>query len=129
MRTGSLLLGMMMAASLAGCSDSLCGNEMLDRITSPDGKMVAAVFSRECGATTGSNVQVSIIRQGTVPDDAGNIFIMDSASYSADIKPRWIDNGHLALIIPEYSRVYLKNGSAEGVRISYQDQRSGFESD
>ena len=129
MRMRALLPAIAMAASLAGCSVGPCENEVLDRVTSPDGKMAALVFSRECGATTGANIQISIVGEGIVPHDAGNTFIMDGASYSPDIRPRWIDGDHLVLTIPEYSRVFLKNSLVERTRISYQDKRTGFEPD
>jgi hypothetical protein len=43
---------------LTGCS--MCGNEPLHTETSPDGKLVAIAFLRDCGATTAYSTQVSI---------------------------------------------------------------------
>lgn len=34
------------------CDSSLCSNQILDEMTSPDGKYIASFFERDCGATT-----------------------------------------------------------------------------
>ena len=39
------------ALVLTSC-DGLCGNDLLNEVTSPTGEYVAAVFERNCGATT-----------------------------------------------------------------------------
>ncbi len=117
MRMVSMAPAMAVAGLLGACSFSPCENIMLDRIDSPDGRKTVAAFSRECGATTGENVQVSIIAKGgTVPDDGGNVLIMDH-TYLGAARPTWIDSGHLMLTIPEHSRVYLKNADKKDMRL------------
>ena len=61
---------------LSGCG--LCVNELLQEARSPDGKYKAVAFNRNCGATVGNNVQVSIIpSNASMPDGTGNVFIED----------------------------------------------------
>lgn len=49
MRLG-VSIGLVLVA--AGCGRHLCGNRVLAEISSPDGVYVAALFERNCGATT-----------------------------------------------------------------------------
>lgn len=37
---------------ISGCGSFLCGNDIFQEVVSPDGKFVATVFERNCGATT-----------------------------------------------------------------------------
>ena len=41
--------------------DGTCGNEIHAEQKSPDGKLKVVEFMRNCGATTGYNVQISIL--------------------------------------------------------------------
>jgi hypothetical protein len=46
---------------VSACSiEGDCENEILDRAQSPDGTMVATVFSRGCGATVDTNFQIYV---------------------------------------------------------------------
>ncbi|MEO3430522.1 hypothetical protein AAFN88_16810 [Pelagibius sp. CAU 1746] len=45
-----IVLGL--ASFLASCDSSICSNTMIHEIASPDGEIIAAVFERDCGATT-----------------------------------------------------------------------------
>ena len=54
---------------------ALCGNEVHSDVRSPDGRVHAVLFSRGCGATTGSRMQLSVLPTGeTLPNEAGNVF-------------------------------------------------------
>ena len=74
---------------------SLCSNEILAEELSPDGKLKAVIFTRNCGATTGYNRQVSILRVSeTLPNDGGNVFITDD---EPTLLVRWSDNTNLTI--------------------------------
>lgn len=119
----SFSIGMMsLALGLASCSGSQCQNEALDRVASPDGKLSAVVFSRNCGATTGDNIQVSVAQGNDDPTGKGNGLIVDQSTYSAADRPVWRGNRHLILTVPSGARVFLKSTSAEGVAISVREQ-------
>ena len=91
----SLTTRAMAAASvlaLTACSDS-CGNDVLADVPSPSGERRAVVFQRDCGATTGFSVQVSILRRGkSLPNEAGNTFTADAnhdPGVSLEVQPTW----------------------------------------
>jgi hypothetical protein len=53
-------------AGIAVIFGSGCANEVLSQTVSPDAKMKAVVFQRDCGATTGFSTQVSIIQNSSL---------------------------------------------------------------
>ena len=63
---------------------SICENQVIYERISPNGLLKAVVFSRECGATTGTSAHISVVPRffGT-PSGAGNVFIADSGHASA----------------------------------------------
>ena len=109
------------------CSDA-CGNYVQKVLPSPDGKHAAVLFRRDCGATTDFSTQVSVVRMGTRPKGSGNVFIADAdhgavgrAAWGdpwADMK--WVAPRHLVISYDARSRVFSKNGSASGVRITFE---------
>jgi hypothetical protein len=71
----------------AGCD--LCGNQEISRLPSPDGKLEAVIFGRDCGATTDFTTQISIVAKGaSVQRGSGNTFIGDS-NHGATPRARW----------------------------------------
>lgn len=70
---------------LSSCS-SLCKNEIITELPSPDGKLKAVVFQRDCGATTDYSTQVSILKTSDkLANKGGNIFVADSNHGAAPI--------------------------------------------
>ena len=60
-------------------STGCCANEFASEHLSPDGKWKFVTFDRNCGATTGNNMQVSLLpAQTRLSNDAGNAFIADN---------------------------------------------------
>ncbi len=61
-----------------GCNkvlDDMCSNDVLQSLTSPDGKAKAVVFERGCGATTGFSTQISLLGSGDeLPNKSGDVF-------------------------------------------------------
>src|SRR5579871_3272982 len=56
----------------------LCGNDVIARYPSPDGRLELIVFERDCGATTRFSTQASILdRGGKLANEAGNLFQAD----------------------------------------------------
>jgi hypothetical protein len=75
-----------------------CGNKVLQQASSPDGKYVATLFERSCGATTPFYRMVAL-------HSAGTDFRMDTADNSAfslqgqpDVKLQWEDTHRLVLV-------------------------------
>jgi hypothetical protein len=70
---GVLFVG---CARLFGDSFDMCGNTVLRTVPSPDGRLKAVVFERDCGATTGFSTQVSVLGSNDkLPNEAGNLFV------------------------------------------------------
>lgn len=58
LKTSSLLI---LALALDGCIGcNLCKVEVLERSASPDGKLVATILTRDCGATTSEYMAVNL---------------------------------------------------------------------
>jgi len=60
----------------SGCSD-MCGDTIIARLASPDGKHDAVMFQRDCGATTGFSTQISILNAGDQLSGMGTAFRAD----------------------------------------------------
>ena len=100
--------------------DGMCANDEIQTIASPDGTLKAVVFSRGCGATTGSSTQVSVLSaNASLPNRGGNVFVADTGSGAAPSGPgggpplRVVWNGPHALTIqhPPKARVFSSPGS------------------
>ena len=66
-------------------------------VTSPNNVYKAVEFSRDGGATTGFNTQISIIKAGKkLPDKPGNIYISDGRAFVTFV---WISDTELHIKI------------------------------
>lgn len=109
---------------LASCSQMSCENEVLDTIPSPDGSVSAVVFNRNCGATTGGNIHVSVISNGALPTEKGNALVMDEVIYSWDARPKWEREGKLTLTIPPNAKVFHKSNRIDGIQLEFVNEPS-----
>ncbi|WP_457418711.1 hypothetical protein [Roseateles sp. P5_E7] len=117
MRTIAALVALTISAALVGC-DVACGNEPIADATSPGGDLRAVVFSRNCGATTGFNTQISIVRTGDpVPDGGGNTFIADG---TVPLKLQWTSEAELVVSGALGSKAFKQERHVNGVLISYR---------
>jgi hypothetical protein len=128
MRLG-LALGMAAVACvlLGGCSDD-CADRVIKRYAAPDGRHSAVLFDRDCGATTGFNTQISILRAGERLSGGGNVFIADTnhnavkaAAWGgpwADVI--WLSPSRVLVGYVAGSRVSKQRAEVSGVKISYR---------
>jgi hypothetical protein len=124
LRTGIVAAGLL---GLGGCSDG-CSNNYISRADAPDGLHSAVMFQRECGATTGFSTQVSVLKRGTEPSGAGNIFRADDDHGAATAgnwggpwaEISWLAPDHLLVRYAAKSRLFEQRREVSGVRISYQ---------
>src|SRR5512132_2629104 len=81
-----LVIMLLLATSSCAFADP-CGNKVISDARSPDGRMTAIVFERDCGATTDFSTQVSILAADdplvTAPTllrstKSGNVFVADT---------------------------------------------------
>jgi len=100
-----------------GCG--LCRNEIGHEEYSPDRKLKAVVFKRDCGATTGFTTQVSLLGSAErLPDEAGNVFIADG---DPKIRVLWQSNNEVLVRFPPETKVHLKQNQAARVSVRYED--------
>ena len=100
-----------------GCG--LCGNEIGHEEYSPDRKLKAVVFKRDCGATTGFSTQVSLLGSAEkLRDEGGNVFIADG---DLKIRVQWQSNNEVLVKFPLGTKVHLKQNKVAGVSVRYED--------
>src|SRR5579872_1022360 len=94
-----------------GCHSYFCSNEFPAEHPSPDGKWKYVVFDRNCGATTSTNFQVSVLpSSASLPNAPANAFTGDynhgATSYVAKVE--WINSGTLLISYSPKARIFRK---------------------
>jgi hypothetical protein len=115
---------LMASFGLAACSD-MCANTEHQTAKSPDGRITAILFDRDCGATTGFSTQVSLVGPDEKPAGKGNVFIADQGTDSttwggpwAELK--WLGPNRLLVRYDATARVFAQNGNVGDVQISFE---------
>ena len=122
------LFAALLAGSIGGCTDDLCANQIVDRITDPRSDKIAYVFTRDCGATTDTATNVAIGRKGDDPARAQIVFTADADHGSALqeengaiwLRGSWTAPGTLSIAYAEHSRLFRAATSAMGATIRYR---------
>jgi len=94
MRKSLLLLVFCASTLLVGCND-LCDNEAPAEHASPDGRWKYVSFDRNCVATTGSNLQISVLPSSqSLSNEAANAFAADGSHGATSFvaQPEWLDS-------------------------------------
>lgn len=113
------LLIFLLVILLTSCDAGLCGNELIDEIASPDGKYVASIFERDCGATTPYIRVVSLRLSDTkfAPEDDDNwVFTIHDRS---DVKVSWVAVGQLKISYSATSDQPTQREKWRDVLVSY----------
>jgi hypothetical protein len=127
------LVGIVLLAGFGGCVDP-CGNEVISEVPSPDRRLKAIVFERDCGATTDFSTQVSVMPSGQQfltratwlrSTASGNVFVADTNHGEAppgprggpDVQVRWLGPTRLSISHDRRARVSLQLGSLNEVTI------------
>lgn len=104
---------------LSSCDASMCSNELIKEIVSPDGKYVASVFERNCGATTPYVNVVSLHRFGVkfYPDDSDNwVFTVHGKS---DVRVSWVADNKLKVSYSGTGDQPTKRSKWKNILVSY----------
>ena len=105
------------AMLLAGC-DHGCANAEASTIATPDGRLRAVVFSRDCGATTGFSTHVSVVPgRERLPNDGGNVLVLDG---QVKLEVSWLADNKLRIKGVNSARVFRQQASVLGVEVSYE---------
>ena len=81
--------------SLCSCVPDPCANAQISEDVSPNRKLKAVTFRRDCGATTKESVQVSVLPANKpLPNKPGNVFVVADTPI---VVVRWITDLHLSI--------------------------------
>ena len=120
MRCATILLVFACLIPMIGCTD--CQNEAPAEHVSPDGQWKYVSFDRNCGATTGSNLQISVLPVSkSLSNDAANAFIADDNHGATRFvaQPEWIPDHRLRIVYSAKARVFKKEAKVESIEIEY----------
>jgi hypothetical protein len=120
-------IGLLLLGTLAGCSD-LCSNTLVQVVKAPDGQHAAALFRRDCGASTSFSTHIAVLLPGDKVAGGGNAFIADDNDGAAAVGQwqgswadmRWLSPDHLLIRYAANSRIFKEANEVAGVRITYQ---------
>ncbi len=123
MKLFTILLSLTLMVFVSGC-DSMCANEVLQEIPSPDNKLKAVIFKRDCGATTGFSTQITIIKTDEkLQNKRGDVFSVDTDHDKVPSGPGggpkievvWKGPRQLQVKHPQKARIYL---SVKEIKVS-----------
>lgn len=124
---GTLGLVARSCVAMAEGIDDMCKNILLEEIPSPDARLKVAVFERDCGVTTVSSTQASVLDARTVlPNEAGNIFIAKTGQAPSGpgggpvLRVHWVKPNRVVLSHHEGVAVLLANQASGFVTVNYQ---------
>jgi len=97
---------------------SMCGNEIISTAVAQNRIFKAVVFKRDCGATTGCSVQVSLklAIKPLFDYETGNIFIIDG---DGPVEARWKDSRTLKIIYPIGSNLFKSRKQILFFKVEY----------
>ena len=107
---------------------SLCANELLSEIRSPDGVLKIVVFQRDCGATTAGSIQASVVAaEAPLPSTSGNLFAADddhgrapvTRAGTPELRVAWTSPREVVLQHDPRARVFKSAERVDDVRVSY----------
>ena len=125
MRESPVLLLLAVLLMLAGCTKSNCANEAIAKCSSPDGQWKYVSFDRNCGATTGNNLQISILPASeSQPSSAANAFIADDNHGATQFlaQPEWSSRQKLRIAYSKKARIFKKESKVGPIEIEYFEQ-------
>lgn len=111
----------MVALTVVGCRTQAlfdCADTVKKELPSPDGKYVALIIDRDCGATTSVSTRV-VIRESAKSlelSDAPPVLVVKESS---EISLNWDSPGTLAIDLPEGAGTYTKLETWQSIHIAY----------
>lgn len=115
------LFGLFVLA-LSNMPDDMCATSVFDHSISPKGNAKAVLFEIDCGATTGSNRQISIVPSNT--DLAGKNPKLPKSFFGASgapqVKMNWLTSDRLEIHYPEDATIFRMKNVSSGVIIEYK---------
>jgi len=122
MRNALILFSLTFIMVVVGCADFGCTNEAPAEHFSPDGQWKYVSFDRNCGATTGSNLQISVLPASkALPRGAANAFIADNDHGATRFvaQPEWLSSRKLRINYSPKARISKKEAQVGPIEIEY----------
>jgi len=95
-----------------------CSNTIEKRINSFDSKSKILIFKRDCGATTGNSIQISVLQlKDSLPNDVGNIFISNARG---GVEASWVNEKIIQIKYDRNLQIYKKDLLVSGFQVIYQ---------
>jgi hypothetical protein len=126
-RSRCVFVLLLLGARSAGCVDP-CGNAVVSEVYSPDRRLKAVVFLRDCGATAGVSTHLSVLDGSeallTQPTSfrstsSGNVFIADNVAVTV----AWLEPARLRVTYNQDARVSRSEKHVDGVTVEYATNR------
>lgn len=117
----AVLTGVLGVVGLSGCDGGLfgdCADTVKAEAPSPDGRYVATVFERDCGATTDFSTHVSL-READEPFDPSTQTRVLTVAGKAAVDVEWSTEGALSVALPA-AETFTKLETWRDVRIVYK---------
>ena len=130
----SLLLFLLFIISLDDDSlfPGLCGDEIINQISSPEGDFNAIIFERDCGATTSFSTHVALMpnnkpSSSTVRNRKRSVVVADCNHNAApqgpgggpEMRLRWLSNKKLEIQYHKLARIINAESMSKGISIQY----------
>jgi hypothetical protein len=122
MRSQLLFCALVLCLGLGGC----CANEAPAEHISPDGQWKYVTFDRNCGATTGSNLQISVLPASKrLPNKAANAFIADDNHGATRFvaQPEWVSARELKITYSAKARIFKKESRVGPIELKYVQEQ------
>jgi hypothetical protein len=131
-RRGTSGLGVLAGTALVviGTGCDICSDRLVAIHPSPSGQVSAAVFERNCGATTDFATQVSLVESATPERNPDPVLILDGPynqpfprgpGGGPSVHVRWLRADSLELSFDPRIRAFRKITSRRGVDITYRE--------
>jgi len=118
----SVVVAAMFVSLLNGLGGS-CENTIWQKAPNRNVQTTAFLFERNCGATTGFSTQLSIVTGDELPDDGGNVLILDG--YFDELRIEWKGADKLVVSnVPANVRVFRRVEVFDGVTVEYRPASS-----
>ncbi|NID09540.1 hypothetical protein [Fibrivirga algicola] len=120
------IFGLLFFAFLQSCIlKSDCENELISALNSDDDKLSLFLFTRDCGATTATSVQLLLrSKEDNLTDnETGNIFVADGKptleSYREAVSVKWISKNVVEVQFDKTLRVFEQDTTWGSTKIKY----------
>jgi hypothetical protein len=117
-----LLLLIVLWANLNSMITENCTNRIVSEVPSPDGKIKAVIFQRNCGIDTAVSTQVSLLPfSETLTNRKGNLFMAEGNARRVGVSIVWKSPVAIDLSYKTRREILRKASRRMGVTVTYSN--------